>query len=85
MGVPKKLDMNRLTLIGVTLLALAATGCTPPPPPPVVTSPGNELVFKSPPSAGYVRVTRPRTPPPPASKNELLYRQYLEWRKKHPQ
>jgi hypothetical protein len=86
MGLPTKLDMKRPILAGATLLSLAMAGCTPPPPPPVATSPANELVFKAPPSPGYVRKVRPVKPPPPsASKNDALYQQYLEWRKKHPQ
>lgn len=85
MGLRQKLDMNRLTLVGVTLLALAMARCAPPPPPPVATSPGNELVFKAPPSPGYVRKVRPAKPPPSASKDDILYQQYLEWRKKHSQ
>jgi hypothetical protein len=85
MGLAKKLDINRLTLVGVMLLALAATGCSPPPRPPVATSHSNELVFKAPPSPGYIRVTKPRNPPASASKNDALYRQFLEWHKKHPQ
>jgi hypothetical protein len=85
MGLPKKLDIKQPVLAGVTLLALATAGCTPPPPPPAATSPSTELVFKAPPSPGYVRKVRPVKPPPAASKDDVLYQQYLEWRKKHPQ
>jgi hypothetical protein len=85
MGLPAKLDIKRPILVGVTLLAIATAGCTPPPPPPAATSPANELVFKAPPSPGYVRKVRPVKPPAAASKNDVLYQQYLEWRKKHPQ
>ena len=84
MGLPAKLDIKRPVLVAVTLLALATAGCTPPRP-PAPTSPANELVFKAPPSPGYVRKVRPTKPPASASKNDVLYQQYLEWRKKHPQ
>jgi hypothetical protein len=67
--------MNRLVLVGITLVALVTAGLAGPiaPPPGYKASP--PLVFKA----------KPRSLPASGSKNDALFRQFLDWRKKQPQ
>jgi hypothetical protein len=79
----KKLDMTRLVLAGVTLLAFVSAGLAGPggaPPPGYKPSP--PLVYKAAPASGAIRNARPRNLPASATKNDVLFRQFLEWQKK---
>jgi hypothetical protein len=67
--------MSRLGLAGVTLLALVTAGFAGL----AAAQPGNKvappLLFKS----------KPKPVSAPASKNEVLFQRFIEWRKKHNQ
>jgi hypothetical protein len=66
--------MNRLGLAGVTLLALVTAGfASPAAPPGFKASP--PLVYK----------VKPTSLPASRNNNEVLFRRFLEWRKKQTQ
>jgi hypothetical protein len=71
----KKPDMNRLGLAGVTLLAFVTAGFASPagPPPGFKASP--PLVYK----------VKPTSLPASTNNNDVLFRRFLEWRKKQTQ
>jgi hypothetical protein len=71
----KKLVMNRLCLAGVTLLALVAPGFATPAALPSGFKASPPLVYKA----------KPTSLPASTNNHEVLFRRFLEWRKKQPQ
>jgi hypothetical protein len=71
--------MTRISLAAVTLLAFVTMGLADPASRPVLAYAGPPLLFKAKPPS-----TNAKPVPASASRNDVLYRQYLDWRKKHP-
>jgi hypothetical protein len=67
--------MNRLVLAGITLLVLVTAGRAGPVAPPIGYKASPPLVYKA----------KPKSLPASGSKNDALFRQFLDWRKKQPQ
>jgi hypothetical protein len=77
--------MNRLTLAGLTFLALVTAGQAAPAAPSIGYKPSPPLVFKATPPSGVMRNARPKNLPASGTKNDALFRQFLDWRKKQSQ
>jgi hypothetical protein len=77
--------MNRLALAGVMLLALVTAVLAGPAAPSMGFKASPPLVFKATPPSGSVRNAKPANLPASGSKNDALFRQFLDWRKKQTQ
>jgi hypothetical protein len=77
--------MNRLVLAGVTLLALVTAGFAGPAAPPMGFKASPPLVYKATPPPGSVRNAKLANLPASGTKNDVLFRQFLDWRKKQTQ
>jgi hypothetical protein len=67
--------MNRLGLAGATLLTLVTAGCASPAAPPPGFKASPPLVYK----------VKPTSLSASTKNNEVLFRRFLEWRKKQTQ
>jgi hypothetical protein len=67
--------MKRSVLAGITLLALVTVGCAGPVAPPIGYKASPPLLYKA----------KPRSVSAPGSKNDALFREFLDWRKKQSQ
>lgn len=74
--------MNRLILAGVTLVTLVTAGVAGPAAPPMADKASPPLVYKAAPSPDFVGNAKPKTLPASATKNDVMFREFLEWLKK---
>jgi hypothetical protein len=77
--------MNRLVLAGVTLLAAVTAGTAGAAAPPILYKAPPPSVHAAAPSREFVRSAKPKNVPASASKSDVLFQRFLDWRKKQSQ